>query len=504
VSIQFDETIQFINNSIQVYDAKGNRVDQKNGRINPKNSTILECGLNHTLPNGIYQIQWKVVSSDGHPVQGVIPFQIGSGNKGQRGNATTVQETKGYTPHLDLIIIRWLQYLSNACYVGILFFYLIVIPSEVAQNQFVKKIFSNMINFSFLFLLLSIFLSLPLMATIELTTSWGHVLNIQTIKDMMTNTSFGEIWSIQVVGLLFLALFTFLIVVEKFKDSLYVWISFLLGIGLLLAKALTSHAAASTIPLVTVGLDFLHLFAASIWIGSLVALVALIPLSRKMETKNNYLEMIRRFSKWGITFILVLTITGVLGSFSYIPNLHSLVYTDYGRVLTGKVILLIIMIVFAVMNFFKGKRSDENGLSSSLWGELITGMIVLILSVILTNLPTAMSSPGPVNVTKSVEHGNQVTLHVTPNVIGENTFEVSLKKQNGQVMKNIAQVTLSFTSLEMDMGEDTITLSKAKDGKYRAKGMEFNMAGRWNVHVHALTKDLDSIDTDIPCIVGSQ
>ena len=87
VSIQFDETIQPAFHSIQVYDSKGNQVDQKNGHIDPKNSSIIECGLNPNLPNGIYQIQWKVVSSDGHPVEGVIPFQIGNGNNNQDGSS---------------------------------------------------------------------------------------------------------------------------------------------------------------------------------------------------------------------------------------------------------------------------------------------------------------------------------------------------------------------------------------------------------------------------------
>lgn len=503
VSIQFDETIQPVNNSIQVYDAEGKRVDQKDGRINAKNSTILECGLTPNLPNGTYRIQWKVISNDGHPVQGVMPFQIGSGNKNKDGS-TVRQVTKGYTPHLDLIIIRWIQYFSNACYVGVLFFYLFVLPIELVDNVFVKNTLSKLIKFAFLFLLLSIFFSLPLMATVELSTSWGNVLNIQTLKDMITNTTFGKAWIIQVDGLFFLSILTYLISVKQFNKPFFVWTSFILAIGLLLTKALTSHAASLTNPLLNVGMDFFHLLSASIWLGSLIVLAALIPLSRKLDTKKIYIEMIRRFSKWGIIIIFVLTITGVFGSFLYIPNLQSLVYTDYGRILSGKIILLVIMIIFASRNFIKGKRNSEKGLSTSLWGELGTGMIVLILSVILTNLPTAMASPGPVNVTKTVENGNRVTLHITPNIIGENTYEVSLKNRNGQSMKGIDQVTLTFTSLEMNMGEDTITLSKVKDGIYKAKGLDFNMASRWKVHVHILAKDLETMDTEIQCIVGSQ
>ncbi|MEK5268758.1 copper resistance CopC family protein [Weizmannia sp. FSL W8-0401] len=45
VTIQFDEKIQPVNDSIQVFDEDGKRVDRKDGRINFRNGTILECGL---------------------------------------------------------------------------------------------------------------------------------------------------------------------------------------------------------------------------------------------------------------------------------------------------------------------------------------------------------------------------------------------------------------------------------------------------------------------------
>jgi copper transport protein len=135
---------------------------------------------------------------------------------------------------------------------------------------------------------------------------------------------------------------------------------------------------------------------------------------------------------------------------------------------------------------------------------MITGLIILVLSVILTNLPTAMASPGPVKETKKVEQGNQITFEATPNVIGENNFGVTLKDRNKHVIKNIEQVTLTFNSLDMPMGDNTITLTKGKQGKYESSGMNFNMAGRWKVKVHVLTQDLEAMDTEFKVIVGSQ
>jgi copper transport protein len=503
VSIQFDETIQPGFNSIQVFDSKGQQVDKKNGRIDPNNVSIIETDLNGNLPNGIYSIKWKVVSSDGHPVEGVIPFQIGNGNNNQSSHMI-VQKSKGYTPHLDLIIIRWLQYISNACYVGILFFYLFVLQKELGQDKWVKNIFSVLLIYSFTAICLSIILSFPLQATIESGLSWSKVLNIQTLGDLLRISPFGKTWLTQIIMMLIFWLPTFLLCKNPFNKKIWVWICLTFGIGMLKTKTFTSHAASSKNEVLSIGMDLFHLLSASIWIGSLIALIALIPLSKKAETKKFYIETIRRFSKWGIILVLVLTVTGVYGSLLYIPNFRSLLFTDYGKALSSKIILFVIMIAFAAFNFLKGKRSSERGLNRSLWGELITGMVVLVLSVILTNLPTAMASPGPIKETSTVEHGNRITFEATPNVFGKNTFEVTLKDSNGQLIKNIEQITLTFQSLDMPMGDDTITLTKIKEGKYESKGMNFNMAGRWKVKVHVLTKDLETLDTDFKVIVGSQ
>lgn len=501
VTILFDEPIQKVFNSIQVFDSLGNRVDKKNGRINPKQPAILEAGLEKNLPDGTYRIEWKVISDDGHPVQGVIPFQIGTASSQQ--NQTVIHDqTKGYVPQADLIIIRWVQYISNAGFIGLFFFLLIVLPKEAAQMVSARKSIVKLIRFSFFLLSLSILLSLPLQATIETGSSWGSVFTIQKLQDVMVNTVFGHNWLIQIAILIILA-----ITMIMLKADRGIWLyclSFSLGLGLLMTKALTSHAASSTNKFFAVSLDFVHLLAASIWIGCLVGMVALLPMSRKNETKPIYIEIIRRFWKWGIILVLLLAMTGIIGSLAYFPNLSSLFHTDYGKVLCSKVILFIIMLLFAAVNFLKGRRKKENGLSFSLWGELAVGAIVLVLSVILTNLPTAMSSPGPFNQTKTVNHRNIITLKVMPNVIGENSFEVTLKTKQGEPMSNLDQVTLTFKSLEMNMGSNSVILKKIAPGKYRDKGMSFNMAGRWNVHVHGLTKDLENIDTDFRCIVGNQ
>lgn len=44
------------------------------------------------LPDGSYQLVWRIVSVDGHPLSGVIPFQIGDG-RAQTSKAPATKQT---------------------------------------------------------------------------------------------------------------------------------------------------------------------------------------------------------------------------------------------------------------------------------------------------------------------------------------------------------------------------------------------------------------------------
>jgi len=407
-------------------------------------------------------------------------------------------------PQADLVVIRWLQYLSNACIAGILFFHLVILPKDLVHNTKVNKKLSPVLLYSSIILAWCILLNLPLQATIESGLPWSKVFHANVFGEMLRETNFGNNWILQIVLMVVLMVVIYLVRRQVFKKRVWQWITFVIGLGLLLTKVFTSHAASSTHPFIPVVFDFIHLLTASIWIGCLAAMAVLSPLVRSEELKIPYLNTVRRFSIWGISLVLLLTLTGVYNSLQFIPNFHSLVSTNYGRVLLGKVILLILMVLLATFNWIHGRKKSTKGLVLSIKSELITGAIILILSVILTNLPTAMSSPGPFSQTAAVENGNKITFKATPNVIGENTFEVTLVDQNGKSLKNIQQVEVTFTSLEMGMGDDTVNLKKLRNGKYVYDGMNFNMAGNWKVHVHALTVDLDSLDKDFYCFVGSE
>jgi len=75
VRLWFDRDLEPLSSAVSVQDARRNRVDKKNGRVNPSNAKLLEVGV-PPLPAGTYRVIWNVVTRDGHHTTGDYTFVI--------------------------------------------------------------------------------------------------------------------------------------------------------------------------------------------------------------------------------------------------------------------------------------------------------------------------------------------------------------------------------------------------------------------------------------------
>ncbi len=75
VRIWFDGEIEPTFSTIRVEDGDKQQVDKKDGRVDPKDNTLLEVSL-PALPPGRYKVFWSVIARDGHRTEGSFPFQV--------------------------------------------------------------------------------------------------------------------------------------------------------------------------------------------------------------------------------------------------------------------------------------------------------------------------------------------------------------------------------------------------------------------------------------------
>ncbi len=499
VKIEFDEDIQVSHfNTLFVRDTSGKRVDLKDAHIDKRNKKLLEAGLKENLKDGLYSIQWKAISADGHPIQGVIPFRVGLVEAG----ADDVQvEEMGYVPQIDMIMERGVLYTSFSLFLGVLFFNLIIYKGNAIEVHSRSK---RIIWISLIGIFISLLFNLPLQAKINADVSWLEAFDPLLLKETLQLSVFGYVWITQMALISLLMIVTYFAVKREKLSSFKVWsIPILLFIGLLVMKAFNSHAFGLKFKDIAVVMDFLHLFAASLWVGGLSSIILLL---RKEDDKwTKYWDAIKRFSPWATGAVIVILLTGLFNSTFFIPTIHSLFDTKYGLALLAKILLFVFMGILGIIHYVKGKMRAQQGLGATVKIEFIIGIIVFIIVAFMTNIQTPPMPPtGPFTESKQLDNGYELTLHVSPNKVGQNKFHITLKDENGQPVTDMEQIVLTTQSLDMNMGKGSFKVSAVSPGEYEAEGMYINMTGNWNIHVHGLTKSLDSFDIDYKFIVGGR
>ncbi|QWG66705.1 copper resistance protein [Bacillus mycoides] len=499
VKIEFDEDIQVSSfNTLFVRDTSGKRVDLKDAHIDKKNKKILEAGLKENLKNGLYSIQWKAISADGHPIQGFIPFRIGLA---EAGTDDIKVEEMGYVPQIDMIMERGVLYTSFSLFLGVLFFNLIMYKGNATPVQSRSK---RIIWIALFGIFISLLFNLPLQAKINADVSWLEAFDPILLKETLQLSVFRYVWITQMVLISMLMIVTYFAVKSERLSSFKVWsIPIVLFIGLLVMKAFNSHAYGLKFKEIAVVMDFLHLFAASLWIGGLSSIVLLL---RKEDDKwTMYWDAIKRFSPWATGTVIVILLTGLFNSTFFIPTIHSLFDTKYGLALLAKILLFVCMGILGIIHYVKGRMRAQRRLGATVKVEFIIGIIVFVIVAFMTNVQTPPMPPtGPFTESKQLDNGYELTLHVSPNKVGQNTFHITLKDENGQPVTDMEQIVLTTQSLDMNMGKGSFKVSAVSPGEYEAEGMYINMTGNWNIQVHGLTKSLDSFDTDYKFIVGGR
>jgi methionine-rich copper-binding protein CopC len=75
VQLLFNEPVEAEFGPLKVYDQGGDRIDEDDGRVSPNNRKLLVIDLEE-LPEGSYTVDWRVTSTDGHPVSGTRRFAV--------------------------------------------------------------------------------------------------------------------------------------------------------------------------------------------------------------------------------------------------------------------------------------------------------------------------------------------------------------------------------------------------------------------------------------------
>src|SRR5205807_1692316 len=122
--------------------------------------------------------------------------------------------------------------------------------------------------------------------------------------------------------------------------------------------SLSSHAATRTTNLPVVA-DFVHLAASAAWVGSVLALSALVIWGRRDPSGTRRVSTVGAMKRFAFvaagSFGLIL-LTGIYRTIQEMPNLRSFVDTTYGNALTVKLAFVIVVLLLGASNFLLARR----------------------------------------------------------------------------------------------------------------------------------------------------
>ncbi|ANS76743.1 hypothetical protein AWM70_20935 [Paenibacillus yonginensis] len=491
VHLLFNEAFDPSFFALSVLNNKGQKVSSGEPVIDADNPAGLSVKLEKDLPEGVYVARWRVISGDGHPISGTVPFAVGDAAGAAAAALAAGDLSAGGAPGADQVIIRWLLYGGLMLLAGGLAFPLWLFPRAFRAEAFEMGRFRLLLLTGSILTVLGILFSLPLQIRLETGANWLTLWQGEWFRETLKEGLFGTLWWVQTLLLLPLAFLVYALWSRDYvkRRRMYGFLALLNAAAIAAMKAMIGHPATAPSRLAASAADFLHLSAAAVWVGGLLVMAFMLPKAAAQDESGTlYPDTVRRFTDTGSISAVVLLFSGLYGSIIYLPDLNALFNTTYGWILIAKAAIMLAMLSFALTNFLRGRAKRRLGRAVKL--EWAAGIAALILAAVLTNLSPGAPKGGPYEHSETAKSGYTTLIDVAPAKVGNNHFKATVTDVNGQPAE-VQQITIRLICLEMSNMEEEVTLTDASQLEGNASLL---MPGRWRAEYHVLLKSLDTYD----------
>ena len=270
------------------------------------------------------------------------------------------------------------------------------------------------------------------------------------------------------------------------------------------APALTGHTRAITPEPLMITTDVLHLLAAAVWFGGLVALALTLRDLADRGTLGG--ETLARFSVAAAGVLAALVVSGTLLGWRVVGSWSALVGTGYGQLLLLKVLLALVAIAIAGWNRQRllpqlqatTRRRDRRGAAGLVARAVSVEAGVLVAVLLATGFlvdrspeeeaSVAAVAPEPVETTGKLGDV-EVTAVLAPPTTGPTTVTITMTDEDGEPFEGYAAPTLSLRSEGVDLG--ALTVRSVAPGSYAADTV-IPTQGTWRLQVSLRVTEFDN------------
>jgi copper transport protein len=375
VVLRFDQSVTITPRAIEVFAASGQKVSgaatvSGDGRVVSARVVGLRRGQ-------AYTVRWRATSSDGHTGSGVFTFGIG---------VTPPPPTEAYGstgPTWTDDVARWAFFVALALLIGTMGLRLLVLREPIPlrlSNWLYGLTTAGGIA------VLNVGIAAFIMRAADALQVPFVDLLYGDLSPFATKTRFGVAFVAMTLGY---ALVTALVLLAWILDRpRLLWPAFVIGLGFATGLSLSGHQGVEpNSTFFTELADFLHLAAAVLWVGGLVALATCVwPLAPELR-RSAFLG----FSRIATVLVAVLVLAGTYLSIARLRSVSELWTTSYGQALLVKIAIVCVALAWGAVHHFVVRPRLERGedasrrIRRSLIGESTVAIIVLLLAAVLVN-----------------------------------------------------------------------------------------------------------------------
>jgi len=385
VVLRFDQTVTTTARAIEVFSVRGRRLS--GAAVSGDNGRVVRAPLSGLRRGEWYTVRWRATSSDGHTGSSVYTFGIG---------VTPPPPTEAYGssgPTWRDDAARWAYFVALALLVGSIGLRLLVLreplPVRLSNRLYGLAALGGIAT-------LNVGIAAFVMRAADALQVPFVDLLYGDLSPIATKTRFGVAFVAMTLG--YAVVTAFVLLAWILDRPLLLWPAFVLGLGFATGLSLSGHQGVEPNATFLTGLaDWLHLAAAMLWVGGLVALVTCVwPLAPALR-RAAFLG----FSRIATVLVAVLVVAGTYLSLSRLPSVSDLWSTRYGQTLLVKIAIVCVAVGWGAVHHFvvrpRLERDDvPRGLRRSLIGESTVAILVLLVAAVLVNArpPTVEPAAG--------------------------------------------------------------------------------------------------------------
>ena len=478
IRLDFNEDVEANFGDIRLFDSKQREVNiEKTVRSN-SDISIVSAQL-PVLDDGVYVAVWRVVSADGHPVNGAFPFEVGdtsSGNSNELLQKILLGLNKTSDLESPMALMRFIAFLGTMILLGA--------ATLVRQGRyFPERSLVRLAQYSTIAIAIGSLGVLLLQGPIVTGRSWGAVFDGAVLSDVVATRLGIAI----LLRLLLVVVWGGLLLFAASSSHRHWKLTAVITSVLLVATfSFSGHPSAAPNSLLFIPVDMAHFVSLSMWVGAIFALLAV---SRAEHAQ----EYVQRFSRIATFAMPVAVVTGVIQGLHLVGGVSVITKSDYGRLLIVKTILALIVVGLGSRARRRLHSVEPKSVGMTIRFEaLIVILVVACTALLVGKSPVVADSFDDLTFSASLVQANVVgDFSVLPTKVGAAEVHAIMSPPGG-AMSPVVNVVVTFALPSRDIPAIPVVMSSVGPNHWVGV-VQFPYEGKWQMEIRVSPKKNETL-----------